>query len=74
MLGLDGWFGDVVFVHESKLAENAVCDVRCLNGAEPLVHICHHEIVKGLADLGSVVYTVVAESEHTSNVCVIVCE
>ena len=38
------------------------------------MHICRHEIVKGLADPGGVVYTVVMESEHTSNVHVIVCE
>ena len=74
VLGLDGWFGDVVFVHESKLAENAVCNVRRLIGAELLVHICRHKIVKGLADLGGVVYTVVAEFEHTSHMHVIVCE
>ena len=73
MSGLDSWFGDGVFVCESKFAENAVGDVLlCLDGAELLVHICHYEIVEGLA--GGVVYTVVAESEHTSSVHVIVLE
>ena len=56
-----GRFGDGVFVHEIKAAENAGDNMLrslCLDGVEFLVHICLHELVKGLGDLGGVVYTV----------------
>ena len=67
-------FGDGVFVHEGKAAENAgdnaLCSF-CLDGAKFLVHICLHELIKCPADLGGGVYTVIPASDELSQMHVI---
>ena len=60
-----GQFGDGVFVHKGKAAENTESNVLrslCLDWAKLLVHICQYELVKGLVDLIDV-YTVIPVSD-----------
>ena len=71
-----GRLGDGVFVQEGKATENAggnASQSLCLDGANILVYICLHELVKGPADLCGVVYTVILALDELSQMHVIVC-
>ena len=69
-------FGDGVFVREENVVVNAISSwsrVRDLNWVKLLVHFCSHELVKGLADLGGVMYNLIPASDELSHMHVIVC-